>query len=160
LREDSVAAKMAEIFHAHDGKEYDLQAYCLMPNHVHMLATCWKPTADSAQVDVERSSDRCVPANSDSITCPKRTEVRSTTGLYILASVLKQLKGVSAYECNKLLVRRGAFWHHESYDHVIRNDDELERTAWYILSNPVKAGLCRYWRDWRWTYLKDGVIET
>jgi putative transposase len=58
LREDAVAARVAEIIHAQDGKDYDLLAYCLMPNHVHLLATFWQPTINAAEVQVERSSDR------------------------------------------------------------------------------------------------------
>jgi putative transposase len=88
-----------------------------------------------------------------------RTEVRSTTAQYIVTDILKSIKGRSAYECNKLLDRRGPFWQHESYDHVLRDDAELERTVWSILGNPVKAGLCKHWRDWKWSYVKEGLIE-
>jgi len=81
---------------------------------------------------------------------------RSDASLY---RILQSLKSYTAREANAILGRSGAFWHHESYDHVIRDNSELERTAWYILNNPVKAGLCKHWRDWRWTYLKEGVID-
>lgn len=81
---------------------------------------------------------------------------RSDASLY---RILQSLKSYTACEANVMLGRSGAFWHHESYDHVIRNEVELERTIWYILNNPVKAGLCKYWRDWKWAYLKDGVID-
>lgn len=89
----------------------------------------------------------------------QRTEVRSTTAKYLLTDVLRKLKGSTAYECNQILGRSGAFWQHESYDHVIRDDAELERTTWYILQNPVKAGLCKDWRDWKWSYVKEGLID-
>lgn len=159
LSEDSIAAKVAEIIHVQDGKDYDLLAYCLMSNHVHLLATFWEPTTDSAEVDVERSSDRCGLTTGATSKRNERTEVRSTTAQYILTKALRRIKGASAYECNKLLNRRGAFWHHESYDHMVRNEAELQRTIWYILENPVKAGLCRDWRDWKWSYVKKGMIK-
>jgi REP element-mobilizing transposase RayT len=158
LREDAVAARVAEIMRAQDGKDYDLLAYCLMPNHVHLLATFWQSTTNAAEVDVERSSDRYRVTTGKTSKCDQRTEVRSTVAQYFLADALKKLKGVSAYECNKLLNRRDAFWQHESYDHVIRDEAELERTVWYILENPVKAGLCSHWRDWKWTYMKEGLV--
>ena len=46
----------------------------------------------------------------------------------------------------------GAFWHHESYDHYVR-DEELNRIIQYIVNNPVKAGMVEDWRDWKFTYL-------
>lgn len=82
--------------------------------------------------------------------------LRSDASLY---RILQSLKSYTAREANLLLRRSGAFWHHESYDHVLRNDGELERTIWYILHNPVQAGLCRHWRDWSGSYVKDGLIE-
>ncbi len=81
---------------------------------------------------------------------------RSDASLY---RILQSLKSYTAVTCNACLNRSGPFWHHESYDHVIRNDAELERTIWYILENPVKAGLCRNWHDWKWCYVKEGLIE-
>ena len=159
LSEGSIAAKVAETIHVQDGKDYDLLAYCVMPNHVHLLAMFWQSTINAAEVDVERSSDRYILTTEETSKYDQRTEVRSTIAQYVLADALKKLKGVSAYECNKLLNRRGAFWQHESYDHVVRDDAELERTVRYILNNPVKAYLCKNWRDWKWTYVKAGLVE-
>jgi len=39
LRERAVAEVVAEAMHYRDGKQYDLHAYTIMPNHVHMLMT-------------------------------------------------------------------------------------------------------------------------
>lgn len=82
---------------------------------------------------------------------------RSDASLY---RILQSLKSYTARESNALIGRSGAFWHHESYDHVVRDEAELERTVWYILDNPVKAGLCKHWRDWKWTFVKDGLVES
>jgi REP element-mobilizing transposase RayT len=81
---------------------------------------------------------------------------RSDASLY---RILQSLKSYTAREANALIGRSGAFWQHESYDHVIRDEAELERTIWYILNNPVKAGLCSHWRDWKRTYVKEGLVE-
>jgi hypothetical protein len=70
------------------------------------------------------------------------------------------LKSYSARESNVLIGRSGAFWHRESYDHAIRDEAELERTIWYIINNPVKPDLCKNWRDWKWTYVKAGLVES
>ncbi len=47
----------------------------------------------------------------------------------------------------------------ESYDHVIRTADELERTIQYVLNNPVKAGLVASWEEWPWSYIKPGLLN-
>ncbi|MBU2583853.1 MAG: hypothetical protein KKH32_00820, partial [Bacteroidetes bacterium] len=70
----------------------------------------------------------------------------------IVTEILRKLKGSTANKCNKLLNRSGAFWQHESYDHVVRDIKELQRIVKYVLNNPVKAGLCEKWEDWKYSY--------
>jgi len=65
---------------------------------------------------------------------------------------LGPLKGFTGYQANRILGRpRGPFWQDESYDHLIRNDDEFARVHRYIESNPVKAGLARIPEEFRWS---------
>ena len=70
-----------------------------------------------------------------------------------LYNILQKHKRHTAKECNKLLNRCGQFWTHESYDHIVRNDDEFNRIAFYTINNPVKAGFIKKWQEWKWTYL-------
>ena len=63
------------------------------------------------------------------------------------------LKSYTANECNKILDRNGQFWQHESYDHYIRNNKELNFYVDYVLKNPVKAGLVRNPELWEGTWL-------
>jgi putative transposase len=58
---------------------------------------------------------------------------------------------------NKLLKRKGIFWQHESYDHVVRDQDECSRIIRYVLENPVKAGLAGSAGEWKWNYYKEGM---
>ena len=71
-----------------------------------------------------------------------------------LQEVMHSIKLFSAIKCNKLLGKTGAFWHHESYDRLVRDDAELKRIMQYIVNNPVKAGLCKEMKDWKWSYVK------
>jgi len=70
-----------------------------------------------------------------------------------LSRAMQFLKGRSSIAANRVLGRRGAFWQHESYDHVVRSN-EFERIVRYILLNPVKAGLVENWPDWPGNYLR------
>lgn len=68
--------------------------------------------------------------------------------------MMQRLKGRTAVAANKLLGRSGqAFWQHESYDHVVRNGEELARIVAYVVNNPVKAGLVQDWTQWPYTYV-------
>ena len=73
---------------------------------------------------------------------------------HALSAIMQSLKGYTAFEANSLLGRRRQFWHHESYDHVVRNEQELQRIRRYVLQNPVKAGLVAHWEEWPWSYCK------
>lgn len=125
LREPAVARCVIEAMHYRDGKVYELIAYCVMANHVHMV---FKPLEQ---------------VNSDGMVTP-----------YPLQTIMHSLKLYTAKECNKLLERSGQFWQHESYDHYARSSAELQRIVRYTLNNPVKAGLCESWDEWPWSYCK------
>lgn len=72
-----------------------------------------------------------------------------------LEDIMHSIKQFSAKKCNAILNRKGDFWQHESYDRLIRNDEEQFRIILYVLNNPLKAGLCKHPFDWKWTYLQE-----
>ncbi len=142
LSDGRISKVVADAIKYRDGKDYELIVYCIMPNHVHMV------------IYVERSDE--VERTLVRFGQQSRTEVRPTAFYknYLLAKILREIKGSTARECNKILNRTGAFWQHESYDHVIRNDKEFENIIWYVLNNPVKAGYVTDWKAWQWSYCK------
>ena len=49
-----------------------------------------------------------------------------------MSEILKSWKGFSAREANRVLKRTGTtFWQVESYDHLIRDDEDLHRCCHY-----------------------------
>jgi putative transposase len=131
LADENIARIVTDEIHALDGERYRLISYCIMSNHVHLVIDTAEHNVKSAHAGV--------------------------TAPYPLADTLKRLKGRTARLCNLALGRNGTFWHHESYDHVIRNQKEYKRIIWYTLSNPVKAGLAEKWEDWRFTFVGQDV---
>jgi REP element-mobilizing transposase RayT len=121
LAEPRIAGLVANSLHYRDGQVYCLDAFCIMPNHVHLVCT---------PLEWEEGAYRS------------------------LAAILHSLKRYTAREANKLLGRQGAFWQQESYDHVIRDEDEFRRIMDYVLNNPVQAGLVDAWEEWPWTHAK------
>ena len=77
---------------------------------------------------------------------------------YSISEIMQNHKGYVAHEANKLLNRNGAFWHHESYDHYVRDANEFNRIVWYILNNPVKAGLTQNFKDWKYYWVNGEYI--
>lgn len=77
---------------------------------------------------------------------------------YLLARIMKDHKSYVAHEANKILHRTGAFWFHENYDHWVREDQELKRVLYYILQNPVKAGIVKDYRDWKHYWINDAYL--
>ena len=148
LINEKIAQLIYDAIHAKDKKVYELLAYCIMPNHVHIVFKLIEDNVEQTLV--------CCDNNSN-----KRTEVRSTVAYqnYALAKLLREIKGSTAREANKVLNRTGPFWQHESYDHVVRNDKELENIIRYVLNNPVKAGLVEKWEEWKWNYCSSEIIS-
>jgi len=122
LREDRIAAIVAESLHYRHRKKYRLDAFSIMPNHVHSVVKPLPILGGEEQV------------------------------YHSLASIMQSLKGYTAFKANRLLGREGEFWAHESYDHWIRDDVEWQRTVAYVLNNPLNAGYVDRWQDWKWSY--------
>ena len=135
LKNEQVAKLVAESLHHLNGKVYSLISYCIMANHVHVVFTPLKTK----------------PSETDD----KQT---NTVSYHSLSSIMHSLKSYTAQKSNQILGRSGAFWQQESYDHCIRNPDELHRIILYVLNNPVKIGLVKEWKDWKWNYLSKSFV--
>ena len=69
-----------------------------------------------------------------------------------MAVLMRWLKGSKARNANRILGRTGQpFWQDESYDHYLRNSNQVLRTIAYIEENPVSAGLAPSAEAWRWS---------
>lgn len=105
------------LFHFNEAR-YSLAAWCVMPNHVHVVV---QPFAGK-----EIMAGTAVPHSE-------------------LSDILHSWKSFTSKEANKLLARSGEFWQTESYDHLIRNEAEFRHAVRYVLHNPIKARL-KNWR--------------
>ncbi|MGL4398338.1 MAG: (E)-4-hydroxy-3-methylbut-2-enyl-diphosphate synthase [Luteolibacter sp.] len=64
----------------------------------------------------------------------------------LLEKILHSWKSFTAHEINHRLGTNGAVWQKESYDHLVRDGEDLKNQVGYVMRNPVKAGL----GDWVW----------
>ena len=58
-----------------------------------------------------------------------------------LEDILHSIKSFTANRINRLIGDDGVFWQRESYDHIVRDFDQLEAFQQYIAANPEKARL-------------------
>jgi REP element-mobilizing transposase RayT len=72
---------------------------------------------------------------------------------WALAKILQGLKGFTARQINRLLGRKGEFWQDESFDHLVRNEEDWFDKFDYIHNNPVKAGLVERPQDYPFSSL-------
>jgi putative DNA methylase len=140
LDDPRVAALVRRSLYHWNGKKYGLLAFCVMPNHVHLLVRPF-------DVGPASESDR------EALEPDERPDADSP-----LSSIMHSLKSYTAHAANKLLGRTGQFWQHESYDHWVRDEDELERIVAYINANPVKAGLARRPHEFPWCSAHDRYL--
>jgi len=120
LADSDIAVIVVEALHHRDQNNYDLYAFCIMSNHVHVVFKF----------------------------------LHNTEAQFPVAEIFKRLKSFTALKANEELGRTGSFWHSKSYDRVIRNEKELEKTIRYVLTNPIKAGLVTDWKEWEYSYCK------
>ena len=64
-------------------------------------------------------------------------------GAPTLGDVVRAFKSMSAIRVNRLLMRSGPLWQRNYYEHVIRDNDELNRIREYITNNPMQWELDR-----------------
>jgi len=62
-------------------------------------------------------------------------------GGHQLSEILHAWKSFTAHEINKAMKRQGSVWLDESYDHIVRSEEQLEFYRAYIKQNPLKARL-------------------
>jgi len=109
LRDPNIAGIVANALKHFDGQRYELLAWCVMPNHVHVV------------VRIFQGED--------------------------LEKVLHSWKSFTAHEINKITGSCGTIWQKESYDHLVRDGDDLRNQVLYVLNNPRKLSTSR---DWPW----------
>ncbi len=93
-----------------DGERYVLHALCVMPNHVHVVAT---------------------------LSLTER-----------LSKTTHSWKSFVVNRAQRELGHRGSLWQEESYDHIVRDNEDFDRVVRYTLENPEKANL----KNWPFIY--------
>lgn len=65
-----------------------------------------------------------------------------------LSAAIKRFKARSARRVNAYLKRNGRLWQKGFHDHAIRDQEDIQGIARYIVANPLRAGLVKYIGDY------------
>ena len=103
-----------------------LDAFVVMPNHVHGIIVIHQPVGvplvGTQGDDEDRATTRIAPTLGEIV------------GAYKSITTVRYAEGVKAGLWNPF---RKRLWQRNYYEHVIRNESELNRAREYIVGNPV-----------------------
>jgi len=161
LRDPAKREVVAGALRHFDGERYALDAFVVMPNHVHALVV---PKCDTARPGGEES-DTVRPACADG----GADETASAPALgadshdhragragtqpgravsHSLSSIFHSWKSFTAHRLVKHHGMRAPVWMDENFDHVVRSEAQRMHFRNYIRENPAKANL----REGEWTH--------
>lgn len=96
-------------------KRYEIFAMVVMNDHVHLLIKPW--------VKIETDRQDAYP-----------------TKYWSISSIMHSIKSYTSKQIPKVMKHIGTVWSQESYDRIVRDEQEFNYTWEYIRQNPVKAG--------------------
>lgn len=67
-----------------------------------------------------------------------------------LDQLVRRFKSASAQRVNRHRGVEGELWQKGYYDHLVRDDENLQNVARYIVANPLRAGLVKWLGDYPW----------
>lgn len=119
-----------------------LDAYVIMPNHIHGILVITERTARKDKAfekhsnpNVFRSNAMPIPSRAGSNALPSK--VGSQPGS--VPAMVQNFKSITSRMINKHRNTPGAtIWHRNYYEHIIRDEEDYCRIQEYILENPRK----------------------
>ena len=119
---------LKSVLYAHEHRQYQLYAACVMPDHVHLL---FEPQIKEQDKD-------------------------GNPVFWSLSDILQGIKSASAHNINKASGQEGVVWEKESMDRIIRGQSDMEEKFHYICRNPWDAGVVPATEPYPWLWTPDG----
>ena len=124
---------LESILYAHEHRQYQLFAACVMPDHVHLL---FEP-----QIKEQDKAGKPV--------------------FFSLGEIMHGVKSTTAHRINKAAKVTGVHvWEEESFDRLMRGDFDLEEKFHYICRNPWDNGIVPLTENYRWLWTPDAPVAS
>ena len=105
----------------------EIDQFGIMPNHLHGVIMIVEPILPSDRVEAQHAAP-----------LPLTINVKPGS----LGAIVRSFKSASTKRINEILHTPGAsIWQPNYYEHVIRNEKELDQIREYILYNPLRWAL-------------------
>gem|GEM_PF-3173192 len=152
LQEPALAQIVAEEIRRHDGTDYDLLAYSILPNHLHLLLDLRhkleeEPGFDDLECLLHKSLRNIVQKIQAATESPLKKALRILGTPLDSSTFQKQRTNGNVPKADKI-------WHQRSFDFQVHDAAGFEKIMHFLLQNPVKAELVSNWKDWPFSYCK------
>lgn len=108
-----------------------LDEFIIMPNHLHGIIEIIDGGVEAIHELPPMIRDTDETIHELSLQCKKRRKM-------LIPKIIGKFKMQSARSINQLLNNQGQFWQSNYYEHIIRNEKELNQIRKYIIENPMK----------------------
>jgi len=123
---------LKSILYAHEQRQYQLYAACVMPDHTHLL---FEPQI-------------------------KEQDKEGKPVFWSLSEILQGIKSTSAHHINKASGRKEQVWEKESMDRMIRGQSDMEEKFHYICRNPWDAGVLPHTENYPWLWTPEVATDS
>ncbi len=161
LRDPAKREVVANALRFFDGERCALDAFVVMPNHVHALVVPRKkecdtaPPACDAPCHIEAVSDSPVRSDSEDASCFSPGAQAGGAVSHSLSGILHSWKSFTSHQFVKHHGVSSPFWMDENFNHAVRSDAQRLHFRNYIRENPAKAHL----RDGDWTWWESDTVR-
>ena len=121
---------LKSVLYAHEHRQYQLYAACIMPDHVHLL---FEPQIKEQDKD-------------------------GNPVFWSLGEILQGIKSTSAHNINMASGKKEHVWEKESMDRMIRGQSDMEEKFHYICQNPWDAGVVQPNENYLWLWTPSPVV--
>lgn len=105
----------------------ELDVFVVMPNHFHGIVV----------IGTDLKGQAKVPAPGRKLQSPSQN----------LGAIMRGFKAATTRQVREAIGRQQLVWQRNYFEHVLRSDDELHRVREYIVNNPLRWSLDRYFRQ-------------
>lgn len=144
FREEKNYPFFLEKYHQHIDPIAETVAWCLMPNHFHLLVNI------RSEKEIVENFSSSASANFSKVLNFRKVEVLEEEKLKFLSKQFSNFFSSYSQAFNKVYNRRGSLFLKNFKRKEISNQKYLKTLILYIHLNPVKHGFTRDLAEWKW----------
>lgn len=120
-------------------RHVELGEFVIMPNHVHGIIILVDDSRGGSSVSGETNLPDITPAGMDNLLINQTRPYVKPKPRHGLPEIIRAFKSFSAKRINRLRRMDGIpVWQRNYYEHIIRNEREMDNITRYIETNPLR----------------------